>query len=279
MKLTLDHVRELARLAHGPSAGTAPSLSLDVHDLMVLLALSHGLDLGVTGRSVAWSKDGDDCVLEGPPRLDDFKTRRAVRYEERDQEQLDEATDPGGGSGPHDLGHTLFIHAPSVVKRPLMGALAEAIRLRLEEVPHELARKAKGAAIFKWLAGMKVYAADLMMSDIVRGVDADGRPHVFDRYQDPDVPTWTDDDGNAFEPLPDLDHRGTLALLEELMEHPGDHVYTSPYDEGWAVCRHMDPEERRRRTPGKKLGPLDHLDDVLGEGTTRAEAIVNALCR
>lgn len=142
-----------------------------------------------------------------------------------------------------------------------------------------LARRARGAAIFEWLAGLKVYAADLLMSDVVRGVDAAGRPLVFDRYQDPDATTWTDEDGNAFEPLPDLDHRGTLALLEELLETPGDHIYTSPYGEGWAVCRHMDPEERQRRTRGKKLGPLDYLDDVLGEGATRAEAIVSALCR
>lgn len=132
MNVTLSQAQELARLANGPSASKAPPPSLDVHDLLVLLALSHGLDLGVTGRTVSWSHDGEDYVLEGPSRPDDFKTRRAVRYEERDQEQLDDVTDPGGGPDPHDLGHTLFIHAPTVVRRPMFRALAEAIRLRLE---------------------------------------------------------------------------------------------------------------------------------------------------
>lgn len=140
-----------------------------------------------------------------------------------------------------------------------------------------LARKAKGAAIFEWLAGMKVYTADLLMSDVIRGVDADGRPYVFDRYQDPDATTWTDDDGNAFDPLPDLDHRGTLALLEELMETPGDHVYTHPYDGAWATIRAVPLEEKQRRAGKRELGVFERFEDVLGQGATRAEAIVNAL--
>lgn len=135
MSMTFNQA--LATLHHNSEAGFTmvngdgtPHIT-NVRGFAMLLALSHGLDVGEAGEAASWRKDGLDYLLEGQGA--GLKTRATVRYEAREREQLEDMTDPGGGPDPHDLGHTLFIHAPTVVGLPPILALAEAIRLRLKE--------------------------------------------------------------------------------------------------------------------------------------------------
>ena len=106
------------------------------HAVLVALALSYGLDPGPMGCGVSLGVDGPGWRLEGTaPSLD---VRACVWFEDRDQEQLDDMTDPGGGPDPIDAGHTLYIHAPEIASIPadnIAEVLTAMVRHRLAETP------------------------------------------------------------------------------------------------------------------------------------------------
>lgn len=101
------------------------------HALLVALALALGLDPGVGGIGCSWRPDGPGWRLEGVAAT--LAQRGCVWFEQRDQDQLDDATDPGGGDGPLETAHTLFLHAPTIAAEPdPIKALALAVRHVLE---------------------------------------------------------------------------------------------------------------------------------------------------
>jgi hypothetical protein len=104
---------QTACVASWLAAGPSPAV-LDPEDpgteivLCRALALAHGLD---SRRGVLWFPDGPGYRLDVAIDLD---ARYCIWFENRDLAQLDDMTDPGGGDGPIDRGHTLFLHVPAV---------------------------------------------------------------------------------------------------------------------------------------------------------------------
>lgn len=78
------------------------------------LGLALGLDPGLGASGISWRPDGPGWRLEGVAAT--LHYRGCVLFEARDQDQLDDVTDPGGGDGPLDAAHTLFLHAPMVAE-------------------------------------------------------------------------------------------------------------------------------------------------------------------
>ena len=127
---TLDMLRKapLGEVLTCEAALTDPGTA---HALLVALALALGLDPGVGGIGCSWRPDGPGWRLEGVAAT--LAQRGCVWFEQRDQDQLDDATDPGGGDGPLETAHTLFLHAPTIAAEPdPIKALALAVRHVLE---------------------------------------------------------------------------------------------------------------------------------------------------
>ena len=91
------------------------------------LGLALGLDPGIGASGVSWRPDGPGWRLEGVAAT--LGHRGCVWFEARDQDQLDDVTDPGCGDGPLDAAHALFLHAPSVANEDnTIKALMLAVR-------------------------------------------------------------------------------------------------------------------------------------------------------
>lgn len=78
------------------------------------LGLALGLDPGIGASGISWRPDGPGWRLEGVAAMLDH--RGCVWFEVRNQDQLDDVTDPGGGDGPLNTSHALFLHAPMVAE-------------------------------------------------------------------------------------------------------------------------------------------------------------------
>lgn len=104
------------------------------HAFLVGFALYLGLDPGEGGLGVSWRPDGPGWRLEGVSAT--LTQRACVWFEARDREQLDDMTDPGGGDGPLNAGHTLFLHTPGVAaETDARKALALAVKHVLGDTP------------------------------------------------------------------------------------------------------------------------------------------------
>jgi len=113
--------------------GVLPSTELDLTDagtvgaVKTALGLALGLDPGLGASGISWRPDGPGWRLEGVAAT--LHYRGCVWFEARDQDQLDDVTDPGGGDGPLDTAHTLFLHAPTVANEDdTIKALVLAVR-------------------------------------------------------------------------------------------------------------------------------------------------------
>jgi len=111
--------------------------------LRTALGLAFGLDPGEHSHGISWRRDGPGWRLEGT--VSNLLQRGCVWFESRDEEQLADATDPGGGDAAHEVSGTLFIHAPDIAAEGDSNrALIRAVMLRLErpELARELAAPA-----------------------------------------------------------------------------------------------------------------------------------------
>ena len=122
------HVNTVSALR---GCGVLRSTRLDITDagtvgaVKTALGLALGLDPGIGASDISWRPDGPGWRLEGVAAT--FDHRGCVWFEVRDQDQLDNVTDPGGG--PLDAAHTLFLHAPTVAKEDdTIKALVLAVR-------------------------------------------------------------------------------------------------------------------------------------------------------